>query len=362
MDTPQKSTSSIDNQASQPELGPETPNRPPKSGNQLVFGLTALGLAIAGAGLWYITKPSAPVVVAPKPTITIGLVSAKTNTSYEVMLKSMKQVLVRSDNYRFRYIQDDNQTNATYAAIVKHYLDAHVDLLVANSTTAIKASLAATKTIPVIFGSVGDPVAVGLVASLDSSENNSTGVTSLAVDLTPRRLEVLKHAYPATRRVYFIYEPGDPSSDLSRIKAREKARELGLTLVEKPATSADQVVQLAGGLRASEADGIVMSASAMIWGQVKALVDAQNREKIPLIGIDRTMAEAGSVVSYGPDYTIVGQQVAATLLRVLKGTKPQEIPIQKPNKIEFVINNAVLKNVTAPIDKTTQGTADATIN
>lgn len=291
----------------------------------------------------YKDRSSEEVASVPvKKTITIGIISSQANSSYETMIQSMKEELKAVD-YDIVYVQNPNITNDTFTKTAEDYVGQNVDIILANSSNAIKAALAATSSIPLVFGSVGDPVNVGIAASMDSSGNNTTGVSSFAVDLTPRRLQVLTETFPEIKKVYFFHEPGFTSSDLARGKTIEKAKELGVVLIEKPIKNPEEVKEVALTLKSSEAQGILLSASSMIWGQVAALVKVQDSQKIPIAGIDKTMISSGVAFSYGPDYAVMGKQVAELISEIIKGVKPADLPIQKPKKVEFIINNKVLK-------------------
>ncbi len=307
--------------------------------------LLAGSLLVVGSVTLYSLK-EAPAVVLEKKTITIGILSSQANASYEGMIQQVKETVGRAaEGYTLVYLQEQNLTNETFDAAAKKYVEQKVDIIFANSTPAVVSAKKYTTSTPIIFGSTGDPVGSKVVASMDSSGNNTTGVTSLAVDLTPRRLEILVNTFPDIRRVYFIYEPGAVTSEASKLKAESKAKELGVTLVLKEVRTAVDVKVIAEGLRKKEADAIIMAASAMVWGQVSFLAEAQNREKIPLIGTDRTMIQSGTILTYGPDYTVMGTQVGEIIAAVIRGTKPTDIPIQSAKKIEFILNTKVMDAV-----------------
>jgi len=284
--------------------------------------------------------------IPEKQKITIGILSSQTNSSYEIMLAKVKEGLIPlSDRYDIVYVQEPDLKKETFGDAAKKYVDQKVDIILANSTTAVVPAMSHTTMIPIIFGSIGDPVGSNIAASMDSSGNNTTGVTSLAVDLTPRRLEILLKTFPNVKKVYFIHEPGAITSDAARIKTEARAKELGIRLIEKEALTASDVAKVASELKRNEADAIIMSASSLIWGQLPYLVEAQKREKIPLVGTDKSMIDGGAAFSYGPDYTVMGEQVGEIISMVIRGTKPADIPIQSAKKIEFILNNKVMQDV-----------------
>ncbi len=311
--------------------------------NKIIIFVGTLIVAASIFSYFLITKSE---VVETKQVITIGVLSSQANESYEIMLARAKEKLaLLSDKYEIIYIQEPDLKKETFDAAAKKYVDLPVDIILANSTTAVVPAMSHTATIPIVYGSVGDPVGSKLAASMDSSGNNTTGVTSLAKDLTARRLEILVKTFPDTKKVYFIHEPGAITSDAAKLKIEPLAVELGIELVVKEAVTASDVEKVAKELKRSEADGIIMSASSLIWGQLPFLVEAQNREKIPLVGTDRSMIDGGAVFSYGPDYVVMGEQVGDIITMIIRGTKPADIPIQAAKKIEFILNSKVASDI-----------------
>ncbi len=313
-------------------------------------------LAIAWYYLSYKNKPQQVLEQPPKP-LTIAILSLKSSKTYETLIASFKQSLAKK-GYNPVYLQDDLIEPGSFVQAAKKYAGEGVDLIIANSTPAAKAALLATTTIPVVFGSIGDPVLNGIVENLDSSGTNATGVTSLSVELTATRLGLLKELKPQIKKVYFIYQPGETASENSRNITLAEARKLNITLVTKTATMSADVATISARIRSSEADAILMSASGMIWAGVDSLIAAQNREKIPLIGVDSTMAERGAVISFGPNYEAVGKQVAELTDLILKGTKPQYLPIQRPNKVEYIINQKTASEIGLTVDPALLSKAD----
>jgi len=296
-------------------------------------------VAVAGAVIGYTrTNQNTQQASSQKKPVTIGVLSLKTNKSYESSIAAMKERLTQKGYADINYIQEEVTESSQFEAIAKKYADMDVDLIVTNSTPAVKAAMQATRTIPIVFGSVGDPVLNGVVPNMESSGRNVTGVSSLAVELTRKRMDQLKLLIPNLSKLYIFHQPGEVSSDNGYKLAGEEAAILKIAMIEKPASLSAEVQALALGLKGSEGQAILMSSSALVWGSVNSLIEAQNRERIPVIGTDMTMAVKGAVITYGPRYEELGRQVGDIVTQVLSGTKPQYIPIQRPERIELVIN------------------------
>lgn len=310
----------------------------------LIFSL--IFLTIAAVSFFMFRLKTEETSSFTRQQIRIGVLSSQANTSYEIMLTEAKKRLeTLSDRYEIVYLQEPNLRKETFDQAAAKYVQEEVDVIFANSTTAVLPAMKHTSNIPIVFGSTGDPVGAKIAASMDSSGNNTTGVTSLAVDLTARRLEVLKKVFPEIKKVYFIHEPGAVTSDSSKAKIEAKAKELGVTLIEKEALTAGEVKAVADTLSKKEADAIIMAASSLIWGQLPVLIEVQAREKIPVVGTDKSMIEGGAAFAYGPDYVTMGQQVGDIISLIVRGTKPSDIPIQLPQKIEFIMNMNIMRSL-----------------
>jgi putative ABC transport system substrate-binding protein len=283
---------------------------------------------------------------------TVGVISFKSSKGHEDLLAAMKAEMAKRGYADVTYLQDDIKENTEMPALAKKYVDQKVDVIIGNTTAAVKAAMKETKDIPIVFGGLGDPVLNGVVNSLDASGNNVTGINNLSIDITPDRLTYLRTLKPTLKKVYFITQQGDVPSENSKQKALRQAQALGLTLVERNASSAAEAKALGAKLKASEADAIMLAANTLIAQNLSVFVEAQNREKLPLIGNDSTMADRGAALSYGADYAGIGVQTAAILDQIFKGKKPTEIPIPRAEKVDLVLNAKAISGIglTIPAD------------
>jgi putative ABC transport system substrate-binding protein len=328
----------------------------------LILVLTIfLVLAVGAASAYMHLKPSKAQPATEEKTIIIGIISLKKNESHESSIASMKKALISKGYNNIRYLQDNVTEISEYDKIAKKYVDMNVDVIVTNSTPAVKAAMKATSSIPIVFGGVGDPVLNGVVPNMESSEKNVTGISSLSVELTRRRLSLYKQINPKITKVYIIHQPGEIASDNGLKNAREEAKELKITLIEKAATISADLSTISSELKASEAQAIAMSSSSLVWGGFDLLIEAQNRERIPLIGTESTMAKKGPVLTYGPSYIEMGRQIGDLVAQVLSGTKPQYIPIQRPEKLELIISKKAADNIGLTIPSDILKQADAII-
>ena len=208
-----------------------------------------------------------------------------------------------------------------------------VDLIFAPGDNAALAAARATKTIPIVFAGVADPVASGIVRGLAHPGGNVTGVSNPTTELVPKRLEILKSLVPNLRRVWVVYDPmGGPETRAELLRAQEAARVLGLELLTRSVRTAEEA--RAAIVTIPPGDG------ALTFGRVtSADISAQLVEshKLTVFG-SAFWLDFGGLVAYGADYRDVGAQAARLVVKIFAGTPPRDIPVEGPDKIQLVIN------------------------
>ncbi len=209
------------------------------------------------------------------------------------------------------------------------------DLLVGRDEPSARALKAATSKIPVVFVEVGDPVAADLVASIPRPGGNLTGVYSLITELTPKRLEILKTTFPGVRRVWAVYHADDLSSGAAARKAREVAGVLKLDVVAQAVRTREELVSQLKTLRPGDA---LLSPPEITLNIPGMILDLELMSKWPAIFYNTFWVQAGAVVSYGPDPHAEGVQAARLVARILRGERPQDLPVEGANMIELAIN------------------------
>jgi ABC-type uncharacterized transport system substrate-binding protein len=210
-----------------------------------------------------------------------------------------------------------------------------VDLIFAQTELSARAVKDATRTIPVVFAEVGDPVAAGLVASVPRPGGNVTGISSLATELTPKRLEILKAMFPAVRRVWAVYYADDLSSAETARKAQEVAALLKLEVVARAVRTPEELV---GHLKTLRSGDGLLAPPAVTMNIPSVILDLELMSKWPALFYNTFWAQAGALVSYGSDPNAEGVQAARLVARILRGERPQDLPVEGANKIELTIN------------------------
>ena len=210
-----------------------------------------------------------------------------------------------------------------------------VDLIFAESERIARAVKSATQTVPMVFVQVGDPVAAGLVTSVPHPGGNVTGVSSLATELTPKRLEILKVVFPTVRRVWVVYHADDLSSSATAHKAQEVASLLKLEIVSRAVRTQEELVSHLKTLRPG--DGL-LSPPTVMMSIPGTILDLQLMARWPAIFYTSFWVQGGAVVAYGSPIDHDSAQASRLVVRILRGERPQDLPVEGSNKIELTIN------------------------
>ncbi len=190
--------------------------------------------------------------------------------------------------------------------------------------------------LPIVFITPGDPVAAGLVSSLARPGRNITAMTFEYPELSGKRLELLKAMVPRLRRVLALYDPQDASPRQSIAAAREAALQLGITLVERETRSQEEIMR---GLEAlDEVDALLGIPGGLTSGYYEAMIRTAHAKRRPTIVHARTPATAEALASYGASDVDIARQAARLVDKILKGTKAGELPVERPMKLDLVIN------------------------
>jgi putative ABC transport system substrate-binding protein len=222
-------------------------------------------------------------------------------------------------------------TPAAAAALVK----SGVDLIFTSNEAATSAAKHATQTIPIVFTLVGDPLSSGIVASLARPGGNLTGISNLSSELTPKRLEVLKTLVPNLRRAWFIFYGADVTDRAALMKTLEAAARLNVQVVAPTVDDAAQLARVLAGLQPG--DGLLAPFIDTL-DIPAAILEASLTSRIPAVFPTALWVGHGGLVSYGPDFHAQGVQAARLVAKILKGARPQELPVEGADKIDLAVN------------------------
>jgi putative tryptophan/tyrosine transport system substrate-binding protein len=238
----------------------------------------------------------------------------------------------------------------------------HVTVIAATTTPAVLAAQAATTTIPIVFEVGSDPVRLGLVTNLNRPGGNITGVTSLIVEVAPKRLELLHELLPTAKAMALLVNPADRA--LAQAQAREvlsAARNRGLELHVLNVRSEGDFDAVFADIKRLRVGGLVIGAGSVLVRGLNKLAALTVRHAVPAIYQYRDFPAAGGLMSYGTDtlesYRLAGGHIG----RVLKGENPAELPVVQATKFELIINLKTAKAFGLTVPNTLIGRADELI-
>jgi putative ABC transport system substrate-binding protein len=236
-----------------------------------------------------------------------------------------------------------------------------VDVIVTIGPRATLAAKKASGTIPIVIASAADPVGTGLVSSLARPGGNITGLSLMVPDLDGKRLELLKEAFPKVVRVAFLRNPGGTRGNLPLTEMEAVAKALGLKLISLEVRSLDDFESAFARAKKDGAQALITTTGALINTQHRRVLDFAAKNRLPAIYHYIEFVEAGGLMSYGPDNTDLWRRAADFVDKILKGTKPAEIPIEQPMKFDFVVNLKAAEQIGLAIPTKVLARADKVI-
>jgi putative ABC transport system substrate-binding protein len=236
-----------------------------------------------------------------------------------------------------------------------------VDLIATYGTPASRAAKAATSTIPIVAIAVGDPVRAGLVQSLAHPGGNVTGNTILSPDLSPKRLQLIKEIIPSAARVALLWNPDNVSNNVILEQLRAAAPGLGLAFTAVEARNASDFASAFAILARQRPDAVVLTSDPLHQSQIQRITAFLIQNRLPGMFQTRDDAAAGGLVSYGASFRDMFRQGAFFAQKILRGTKPADLPVQTPQRFELVINLKTAKAIGLTISESVLLRADAVI-
>jgi putative ABC transport system substrate-binding protein len=315
-------------------------------------GATTAGLLAAPA-----QQPNTPVV---------GFLNVASSDGFRPMADAFRQGLqetgyVEGQNVEIEYHWAEGQSERL-PAMVADLIHRQVAVIAATSTPAALAAKAATKTIAIVFETGGDPIQLGLVASLNRPGGNLTGVTQLTGGLVPKELEVLRELLPTVKTVALLVNPADPAlAEEETREAMSATQMLGLELHVLKASTEEQLETVFANLGRLRAGGLVVGPEAFFTSHPGQLAALAVRHAVPTIYKGREFAAAGGLVSYGTSITSSYRLAGVYSGRVLKGEKPADLPVQQATKIELYINLKTARVLGIAVPLPLSGRADEVI-
>lgn len=292
---------------------------------------------VAAVALACVAPPEAPARQAGGPRM-IGVLTealAATHPTVEGLKSGLRELGLeegRDVAFDIRFSPGDADALRKSA---QAFASSGVDLIFTISDAATRSAQAATKTIPIVFTLVRDPVAAKFVDTLAGPGGNLTGISSLTAELAGKRLEILKNIAPGARRVWAIHDRDDPVSAAAVANAQAAAAQLGLQLVSRPIGTKDALAVAVQEIRPGDA---VLAPDGGRLEIAPALLEASLGLGVPAVFPVALYVGYGGLVSYGSDFYAEGFQAARQVERILRGVRPRDLPVEGADKIDLAIN------------------------
>jgi putative ABC transport system substrate-binding protein len=236
-----------------------------------------------------------------------------------------------------------------------------VNLIFAVTTSAVTPVKNVTSDIPIVFSVGSDPVASGLVQSFAKPGGRLTGVQYSTTDLTGKRLEILKEMLPKLSQVVTIYNPNNRVAVEAAALARQAGKQFGVQLIERHATSVDELRQRVSALKAKEADAYFYTSDGMVTSHAQLVIDMATSKKLPTMFSEQNLVAMGGLASYGQNFHEVGRLSAKYVQKIMTGAHPGDLRVEVVDKFELVINLKTAKQIGLTIPPNVLARADRVI-
>jgi putative tryptophan/tyrosine transport system substrate-binding protein len=314
---------------------------------------------LGGAAAWPL---AAHAQLPARSRVTIGILSTAGNPS-SVVFEAFRQELGRLGHIEghtviteFRSARGDFSQVPTLAA---ELVRIPVDVIVTDGGRAAAAAKSATSVIPIVMATVGDAVAEGIVDNLARPSGNITGFTLLIIELSAKRLELLKEMVPGLRRVGVLWNPLNSTSQYA--VTEEAARSLSLTLESGEAQSRIAIPEALVNLSRRNVSALIVLPDGLFWNDRVAVVVQATAARLPGIFPEREYVDVGGLFAYGPRVADNFRRAAGYVDRIIKGAKPADLPVEQPAKFELVINLNTAKALGLTVPPTLLARADEVI-
>ena len=301
----------------------------------------------------------------PKKVPRVGYLAAVSASADAPRLEAFRQGLrdlgyVEGRNIIVDYRHEDHEFERL-PELAAELVGLKIDVLVAVTTNAALAAKRTTRTIPIVFMGVTDPVTAGLVESLARPGGNSTGITNMAAVLTGKRLEFLKETIPKVSRVAVLWDPQAPGSIPQWKASQLPAQELGLHLYSMEVSSVDKYeAAFKEAINAHNA-AVWVTLNPLANSNQKLIAELAIKNRLPSMCARGDYAENGCLMAYGPGYSTEGRDGARYVHKLLKGAKPADLPVEQPTKFELVINLKTAERIGVTIPQSVLKLADKVI-
>jgi putative ABC transport system substrate-binding protein len=290
---------------------------------------------------------------------TIPLASNAAN--FNALREGLQQLgYVEGQNLVIEYRSADGDADR-FPALALELVRQRVDLIVTRGTPAARAAKETTTTIPVVMAAIGEPLGVGVVASLAQPGSNITGLSAFVTELTGKRIELMKEMFPSISRVALMLNMGNPVSPPQWDASQKVAATLGIAIELFDVRNAQDIAHAFGMVVDHKVNAIAVGIDATTQANGTMIVEMAAKEKIAATYPSREFVDAGGLFSYGVSYPDLYRRSAGMIDKIFKGAKPADLPVEQPTKLELVINLKTAKALGVEVPAKVLAIADEVI-
>ena len=318
-------------------------------------GMCALLLLFYGAA-----EPQQPTRIS-----RIGFLGPGSSASYSTRVEAFRRGLrelgyIEGQNLTVQYRFADGSFERL-PQLASELVRIKVDAILAGGQPAVHAAKQATTSIPIIMGKAGDPVGAGHIASLARPGGNITGLSDFTVGVITKRLELIKEVVPKVSTVAVMMNPANPTNPLQLNESKPAAQELHVRLLPLEISGSEDFDRAFAVMKKERVQGLLVFADPMLGSHRRNLADFAAKNRLPAIYPASENVDAGGLMSYGPNFDDLYRRAAIYVDKVLKGSKPSDLPVEQPRKFELVINLKTAKQIGLTIPPNVLARADTVI-
>jgi putative ABC transport system substrate-binding protein len=283
---------------------------------------------------------------------------AENQASFAALLNGLRELgYVEGQNLRIEY-RSANGQGERFPELAAELVRNRVDLIVTRGTPAARAAKAATSTVPIVMAAIGEPLGVGVVASLAHPGGNVTGLSAFVTELSGKRIELLKEALPSLSAVGFLNNLGNPVAPPQWEATRTVASQLRLNAELFDVRNEADIVQAFSTMAAKRLGALSVGIDFLIQAHAARIVELAAQYRLPTAYPTREMVEIGGLLSYGVNYPHLYFRAAGLIDKIFKGASPADLPVEQPTKLELVVNLRTAKALNLQLPPTLLALAD----
>jgi putative tryptophan/tyrosine transport system substrate-binding protein len=291
----------------------------------------------------------------------VGVLASQPLPPYQRLVRKLREYgYVEGENLRLQSRFAEGRDDR-FPDLATELVKLPVDVIVTWGTQAALAAKQATSTVPIVMGAIGDPVSVGIVPNLARPGGNITGFATQNVDLEGKRLELLKDLIPNLSRVGVLGNATNPLLAATLPKLRPMAKELGVTIEIFEVRSSDEIEEALARLKRARPDGVLVAPDLVLLTKRTQIAAALANSKLTAVYPFREYAGAGGLMIHGANLSVLFERAAGYVDRILKGTKPSDLPVQLATEFELIINLKTATEMGLTIPPTLIARADEVI-